>query len=110
MRAKEFIREFTINVPVTVNIPLADLKGVEKEPEVVNPGVRYGDNDLAKWSPPLQQHLDTMKDGVGITMPDVVDKPTEVQVAQAQDLKQTTGTTKIKPVSQLFVTPPSQPR
>jgi len=77
MRAREFIREFTVNVPVTINIPLTDPVNSTTS-DVVNPGVRYGDNDKAKWSPPLQQHLDTMKDGVGPTLPDVLDKPMEI--------------------------------
>lgn len=81
MRAREFIREFTVNVPVTINIPLTDLSQPAAT-DVVNPGVRYGEDDHAKWSPPLQQHLDTMKDGVGPTLPDVVDKPVDVPTAK----------------------------
>jgi hypothetical protein len=69
MRAKEFIREFTINVPVTINIPLSDI--LKNSPDIINPGVRYGEQGDAKWSPPLQQHLDTVKDSVGPTTADV---------------------------------------
>jgi hypothetical protein len=65
MRAREFIREFPINVPVTINIPLADVLKNISDKEIVNPGVRYGDDGDSKWSPPLQQHLDTVKDSVG---------------------------------------------
>ena len=70
MRAKEFIREFTVNVPVTINIPLGDMLKGQSDNEVVNPGVRYGEDGDAKWSPPLQQHLDTVKDSVGPTTED----------------------------------------
>jgi hypothetical protein len=74
MRAKEFIREFTVNVPVTINIPLGDVLKSQSDSEVLNPGVRYGEDGDAKWSPPLQQHLDTVKDSVGPTTED----PTEI--------------------------------
>jgi hypothetical protein len=91
MRAKEFIREFTINVPVTINIPLNDL--LKQAPDVVNPGVRYGEEGDAKWSPPLQQHLDTVKDSVGPTQDDVTTQdpsdtyhpPQLDQIPQLQD-------------------------
>jgi hypothetical protein len=65
MRAKEFLKEFTINVPVTINIPLSDLLKSSDGERVINPGLRYGEDGDAKWSPPLQQHLDTVKDSVG---------------------------------------------
>ena len=65
MRAREFITEFTINVPVTINIPLSDILKSVGDKDVVNPGVRYGEDGDSKWSPPLQQHLDVVKDSVG---------------------------------------------
>lgn len=65
MRAKEFLKEFTINVPVTINIPLSDLLKSSEGEQIINPGLRYGEDGDAKWSPPLQQHLDTVKDSVG---------------------------------------------
>jgi hypothetical protein len=52
----------TINV---INLPSGD----DKEP-VVNPGIEYGEDHKAKWSPPLQQDLDIKKDALGPT-PDV---------------------------------------
>jgi len=77
MRAKEFIKEFTVNVPVTINIPLGDVLKAQASNDVINPGVRYGEDGDAKWSPPLQQHLDTVKDSVGPTTED----PTEINPA-----------------------------
>lgn len=104
MRAREFIREFTVNVPVTINIPLKDLDQ-STTTDVVNPGVRYGEDDHAKWSPPLQQHLDTMKDGVGPTLPDVVDKPLEMPA-----VKRSTHTVKPNPSTMgIFGPRPSTP-
>ena len=81
MRAYEFITEVTIDVPdmmVTVQVPLSAL-GCSPETTDTNddtpvsrtrpktieqPGLRRGKNGKTKWSPPLQQHLDTMKDSV----------------------------------------------
>ena len=71
MRAKEFITEIKLDVPnqmVSVQIPLSDLVAVTGEPDPtvkVNPGKRAGDDGKYKWSPPLQQHLDSVKDSVG---------------------------------------------
>lgn len=33
--------------------------------DVVNPGRRAGEDGRYKWSPPLQQHIDAVKDSVG---------------------------------------------
>lgn len=52
----------TINV---INLPNSD-----EGPEIINPGVEYGEDKKAKWSPPLQQELDIQKDSLGPT-PDV---------------------------------------
>ncbi len=87
MRAREFIREFTINVPVTVNIPLSDVLAKVNDEKVINPGVRYNNNGDAKWSPPLQQHLDTVKDSVGPTTEDpTVISPDDEFHTPAQEL------------------------
>ena len=40
MRAKEFLKEFTINVPVTINIPLSDLLKSSEGEQIINPGLR----------------------------------------------------------------------
>jgi hypothetical protein len=112
MRAREFIREFTINVPVTVNIPLNDLVNSQTQStDVLNPGVRYGDDQSAKWSPPLQQHLDTVKDGVGMTMSDVTSEPSEEELASALANQPQAGApiSKRKKLMPLFVSSPSQP-
>lgn len=77
MRAQDFIygfegedfnsllTELKLDVPdqmVTVQIPLRSISNSE---EIVNPGKRAGENGEYKWSPPLQQHLDAVKDAVG---------------------------------------------
>lgn len=113
MRAKDFLNEFTINVPVTINIPMNDLLAGAQH-DVVNPGVRYGDNDSAKWSPPLQQHLDTMKDGVGVTMPDVVEKPEQgdaqvVEQPQVAAISAPAPSSKRQKLMSILAARPSQP-
>lgn len=67
MRAKEFISEMKIDVPdqmVSVQVPLATLLH-STQSQLVNPGKRAGEDGKYKWSPPLQQHLDAVKDSVG---------------------------------------------
>jgi hypothetical protein len=108
MRAKDIVPGFQINVPVTINIPW-DAVTPTSDDAVINPGVRYGTNQKAMWSPPLQQHLDTMKDGVGTTMPDVVNQPQTSQSVQA-DNPPVTLTASLKPKHMgLFAQKPSMP-
>lgn len=52
----------------------------EESNKVVNPGTEYGEDGNAKWSPPLQQQLDTMKDAVGPSTKDGTTSPTEKEV------------------------------
>lgn len=47
--------------------------------DVVNPGIEYGNNGRAKWSPPLQQQLSVMKDAIGTTTDDTTIEPTNDQ-------------------------------
>ena len=70
MRAKEFLNEIALNIPdqmVTVQVPLSSITqgGSIESDTVINPGKRAGEDGDYKWSPPLQQHLDTTKDAVG---------------------------------------------
>lgn len=70
MRAKEFLNEIALNIPdqmVTVQVPLSAITqgGNIDSDTVINPGKRAGEDGDYKWSPPLQQHLDTTKDAVG---------------------------------------------
>jgi hypothetical protein len=69
MRAREFLNEIRLDIPdqmVTVSVPLSTLTdGGDDAAEVVNPGRRDGEDGRYKWSPPLQQHLDAVKDSVG---------------------------------------------
>lgn len=39
----------------------------EKEDTIINPGIEYGEDGKAKFSPPLQQELNVMKNAVGDT-------------------------------------------
>lgn len=48
----------------TVIVKNINIINTEKEYDttpVVNPGIEYGEDDKAKWSPPLQQKLSVMK-------------------------------------------------
>jgi len=48
----------TINI---INLPDDEAR------EVTNPGIEYGADNKAKWSPPLQQELSIRKDTLGPT-------------------------------------------
>ena len=68
MRAREFIREFdTIALP---KLPVGLAPATE-----IEPGTRTDNSGDPKWSPPLQQHLDAVKDSVR-----------QAQVADAADI------------------------
>jgi hypothetical protein len=72
VRAREILSELKLDIPdqmVNVQIPLANItKTSDADPQpVINPGKRPGEDGNYKWSPPLQQHLDTSKDAVGIS-------------------------------------------
>lgn len=54
----------------------------EEANKVVNPGMEYGEDGKAKWAPPLQQQLVTMKDAVGPTTDDVMTEPSEEEVEE----------------------------
>lgn len=54
----------------TVIVKNINIINTEKEDDttpVINPGIEYGEDDKAKWSPPLQQELSVMKTAVGVT-------------------------------------------
>ena len=88
----------TFNIQ-NMNVIVVDGESAKKS--VVNPGVDYGSEGVAKMSPPLQQQLDVMKDAVGVTTDDVVDQPTDDEVA---DQNQTSDPTidRIKELVSLF--------
>ncbi len=92
MRANEFITEVKLDIPdqtISVQIPLRDI--IKTSPsQKENPGERIGTNGATKWSPPLQQHLDTMKDMAGpsdddVSLPD--DNTTDTETTN-DDLQQ----------------------
>lgn len=52
----------------------------EDSSEPVNPGRRAGEDGRYKWSSPLQQHLDSVKDSVGLD--------DETQISEPQNVRQ----------------------
>jgi len=88
MRAREFLNEIRLDIPdqmVTVSVPLSTLTdGGEDEEVVVNPGRRDGEDGRYKWSPPLQQHLDAVKDSVGPSNDELTVADAEAAEAEEQ--------------------------
>jgi hypothetical protein len=54
--------------PVIIkNINIINTNSESEEDPIINPGIDYGTDDKAKWSPPLQQELSIMKGVSGVT-------------------------------------------
>jgi len=63
MKINDLLRS---GAPVVIkNINIVDPSCGQEE--IINPGIEYGKDDKAKWSPPLQQELSIMKSAVGVT-------------------------------------------
>ena len=63
--------------------------GMDKD--VVNPGIEYGDDGHAKWSPPLQQQLSVIKGAVGTTTDDPTIEPTNQEKDELVSARNDTG-------------------
>lgn len=90
------------------NVNVFVMPNGDSKPEVINPGVEYGTDGKAKWSPPLQQQLDTMKDAVGPTTDSVIEEPSEEEVAELTQDTQDPNIERIKKLAAIF-TPNSMP-
>lgn len=101
MRATEFINpalmrtmEPAIHAAPAEEEPKVQVVVIQPEPEEekfdlkLNPGMRYGEDGKAKWSPPLQQQLDVQKDAVGPTMNDPSLDPCKVHGDPMDDVHQ----------------------
>lgn len=99
MRFSEFGSGSTFNVQ---NMNVFVLPSEDDSKEVINPGIEYGKDGKAKWSPPLQQNLDVMKDAVGTTTDDVTVKPNEEEIAKATSNEKDSNLDRLKQLVQLF--------
>ena len=72
-----------------VVIPTDGSCGSDKD--VVNPGIEYGKNGQAKWSPPLQQQLSVIKGAVGTTTDDPTVEPTNAEKDELVAARNDTG-------------------
>ena len=73
MRAKDFINENTDSAAYLFHT-LSD------DQPMVNPGKRVGSDGTYKWSPPLQQQLDLIKDIAGVSSDEVTAADAEADV------------------------------
>jgi hypothetical protein len=69
---------------------------------VINPGIEYGSDGKAKWSPPLQQQLSTMKDAVGVETDDVTVEPTVQDEIEAEEESTGTDLERLKKLAAVF--------
>ena len=85
MRIRDLLED-DINIPGSGNTINIYVNSKEEAEEILNPGIRYNDDGTAKWSPPLQQHLDAVKDAVGPTDADTTVEPdAEAPATYAED-------------------------
>ena len=84
MRINDLLNESDIYIPGSGNTINIIVGSEEEAKEKINPGIRYNDDGTAKWSPPLQQHLDAVKDAVGPTNSDTTVEP-EPEESPAED-------------------------
>jgi len=75
--------------------------GSDKKP-VLNPGIEYGSDGKAKWSPPLQQQLSTMKDAVGVETEDVTVEPTSQDEKEAEEKSNDIDIERLKKLAAVF--------
>jgi hypothetical protein len=75
MRINDLLNEGDIYIPGSGNTINIIVGSEEEAKEKINPGIRYNDDGTAKWSPPLQQHLDAVKDTSGTTLSDTTIEP-----------------------------------
>jgi hypothetical protein len=73
----------------------------DKKP-VINPGIEYGSDGKAKWSPPLQQQLSTMKDAVGVETDDVTVEPTVQDEIEAEEESTGSDLERLKKLAAVF--------
>lgn len=80
--------------PVVIkNINIINTNSEKEEEPIINPGIEYGNDDKAKWSPPLQQELSVMKSAIGSTPdadttelnPEIIDKNKQGVTPQTDD-------------------------
>lgn len=100
MNIKEIVENSNWNVQ-NINVFVMGSDNAKKD--VVNPGIDYGEDGKAKWTPPLQQQLGTMKDAVGPTTDDVTTEPTEQEKQEVLDDQGTdTSFDRIKELAAIF--------
>ena len=81
--------------------PVVAAPDCDKKP-ILNPGIEYGSDGKAKWSPPLQQQLSTMKDAVGVETDDVTVEPTVQDEIDAEEESTDTDLERLKKLAAVF--------
>jgi energy-coupling factor transporter ATP-binding protein EcfA2 len=81
--------------------PVVVATDCDKKP-ILNPGIEYGSDGKAKWSPPLQQQLSTMKDAVGVETDDITVEPTVQDEVDAEEESTGTDLERLKKLAAVF--------
>jgi hypothetical protein len=87
MRAQEFLNKIGFGPQPQTEAPV-----VTAEPEeILNPGQRSDNEGNYKWSPPLQQQLDAVKDAVGPSNDEITVADAEEAQNELSAVKRTIG-------------------
>jgi hypothetical protein len=104
MRINELLNEGDIHIPGSGNTINIIVNSAEEAEKLINPGIRYNDDGTAKWSPPLQQHLDAVKDSVGPTEDDTT---TELDHEQSNQDDRDDDVSILRKLAAIITTKPS---
>jgi hypothetical protein len=87
MRAQEFLNKIGFGLHSQTEVPV-----VADEPdEILNPGQRSDNEGNYKWSTPLQQQLDAIKDAVGPSNNEITVADAEEAQNELSAVKRTIG-------------------
>lgn len=87
MRAQEFLNKIGFGPQPQTEVPV----GAAEPEEILNPGQRSDNEGNYKWSPPLQQQLDAVKDAVGPSNDEITVADAEEARNELSAVKRTIG-------------------
>jgi hypothetical protein len=103
MRLEDLIGQGkTVNIQTLNLIVSPDELASKDKKTIINPGIEYGNDGKAKWSPPLQQQLSTMKDAVGVESEDPTVEPTIKDEIEAEEESTGSDLERLKKLAAVF--------
>jgi hypothetical protein len=91
MRAQEFLSKIGFGTGSQTEGPVSVSVSDTEPEEILNPGQRSDNEGNYKWSPPLQQQLDAVKDAVGPSNDEITVADAEEAQNELSAVKRTIG-------------------